>query len=282
MAQYLTSCPVGCDSRLEPTPMVLPEGRLLKCPDCGQLISQATEERYRESMMEFDDPKGTLPDAASRGRRFSLGKKWLDKISSLLKKPPSEIRLLDVGCSSGAFLQTAKALGFAAEGVEPAPRAAQTAKDTGLIVHCGYLQDIGFPPESFDAITLFEVIEHLREPAGLLMECRRILKPGGILLVGTGNTASWTVAFEKETWRYFRIENHGGHISFYNPFSIGKLAKRCDLQLARIDTQNVRLVEKGQTSPLLYRLSRIAGELLNVPAKLLGRGHDMQAYLRKS
>lgn len=262
--------------------MVLPEGPLLKCPDCGQLISQATEERYRESMMEFDDPKGTLPDAASRGRRFSLGKKWLDKISSLLKKPPSEIRLLDVGCSSGAFLQIAKNLGFAAEGVEPAPRAAQTAKDTGLIVHCGYLQDIGFPPESFDAITLFEVIEHLREPAGLLMECRRILKPGGILLIGTGNTASWTVAFEKETWRYFRIENHGGHISFYNPFSMGKLAKRCDLQLARIDTQNVRLVEKGQTSPLLYRLSRIAGELLNVPAKLLGRGHDMQAYLRKS
>ncbi|MHB1099557.1 MAG: class I SAM-dependent methyltransferase, partial [Burkholderiales bacterium] len=148
MAQYITSCPVGCDSGLESTPMTLPEGPLLKCPDCGQLISQATEERYRESMMEFDDPKGTLPDAASQGRRFSLGKKWLDKISSLLGKPPAEIRLLDVGCSSGAFLQIAKTLGFAAEGVEPAPRAAQAAKDSGLIVHCGYLQDIGFPPES--------------------------------------------------------------------------------------------------------------------------------------
>lgn len=44
----------------------------------------------------------------------------------------------------------------------------------------------------FDAITRFEVIEHLQHPAELLNECRRILRPGGILLVGTGNAASWS------------------------------------------------------------------------------------------
>ncbi len=281
MTRYIDSCPVGCRSEFAPTSLVLPEGPLLRCPECGQLVSQSTEERYLESMQEFDDPRGTLPDSASSSRRFALGKKWLDRISQLLQKSPRETRLLDVGCSSGAFLHTAKKLGFSVEGVEPAPKAAKAASDSGLPVHCGFLQDMSLPPESFDAITLFEVIEHLKDPSSLVRECRRILKPGGILLVGTGNAESWTVSSEKAGWEYFSITNHGGHVSFYNPISIRKLAESCGFETARIDTRNVRLVERHNASPALYRVSKFASELLNFPAKLSGKGHDMQSYFRK-
>ena len=121
----------------------------MRCPECGQLVSQCSEECYWQSMREFDDPRGTLPTADSTQRRFQQGSKWLRKISRLLEKPEQYTRLLDVGCSSGAFLSIAKQLGFDAEGVEPAPKAAQSAIQAGFRVHSGTLQSAGFTAGSF-------------------------------------------------------------------------------------------------------------------------------------
>jgi len=132
---YLQTCPVGCNAPLESTEYVLPEGALLRCTACGQMISQCTEAHYWESMQEFNDPQGTLPNLKSEARRFRRSKKFLDHIAVLLKQPPSQIRLLDVGCSSGAFLNTAVRLGFDAEGVVPGVmRAARTVPQDGGII----------------------------------------------------------------------------------------------------------------------------------------------------
>ena len=278
---YITSCPVGCNAPLQTTPIVLPEGALLRCTACGQWVSQCSEARYVLSMQEFDDPQGTLPTAESTARRFQLGSKWLGKIGQMLAQPAKEIRLLDVGCSSGAFLHIAMQLGYQAEGVEPATRAAQAAQAAGLKVHHGLLQDIGFAAQSFDAVTLFEVIEHLKEPLGLLKECRRILKPGGIMLIGTGNAASWTAAAMGSRWEYLHIDGHGGHVSFFNPASMALLAQRSGFALERIETRNVRFFEKGERPPVIYAAAKIAAELLNAPARLLGKGHDMAVFLRR-
>ena len=231
-------------------------------------------------MREFDDPRGTLPAADSTQRRFQQGRKWLRKISRLLEKPEQYTRLLDVGCSSGAFLAIAKQLGFDAEGVEPASKAAQSAIQAGFKVHSGTLQSAGFATGIFDALTLFEVIEHIKSPLELLKECRRILQPGGILLIGTGNSASWTAAVMKSRWQYFHIEHHGGHISFFNPLSMRLLAERTGFTLQRLETRNVLFYEKGDVPQPVYRLAKTASELLNLPARLLGKGHDLLAILR--
>ena len=278
---YISSCPVGCNAPLQTTSIVLPEGALLRCTSCGQWVSQCNEVRYVLSMQEFDDPQGTLPSAGSTARRFKLGGKWLGKIGQMLAKPAQEIQLLDVGCSSGVFLRIATQLGYQAEGVEPATRAAQAAQAAGLKVHHGLLQDIGFAAGSFDAVTLFEVIEHLKEPLSLLKECRRILKPGGVMLIGTGNAASWTAAAMGSRWEYLHIDGHGGHVSFFNPASMALLAQRSGFALEKIETRNVRFFEKGERPPAIYAAAKIAAELLNAPARLLGKGHDMAAFLRR-
>lgn len=281
-SRFLNICPVGCNAPLENTVYVLPEGALLRCCECGQLLSQCSEARYWESMREFNDPQGTLPKAGSESGRLRRSKKFLDRIAKLLGQPPCEIRLLDVGCSSGAFLHAAVKLGFRAEGVEPAPKAAATAQAAGLKVHHGLLQEAGYADGQFDAITLFEVIEHLQHPQDLLQECRRILRPGGILLVGTGNAASWSMAALGARWEYLHIAKHGGHVSFFTPHSIGTLARRSGFSVAAVRTRGVRFCEKGDCAKPVYRIAKLAGELLNIFAVMLGKGHDMAVYLKRT
>lgn len=278
---YIKACPVGCDSKLETTTLVLPEGALLHCPQCGQLISQCSEDQYWQSMQEFDTPAGTLPNNDSIDRRFHRNKKFLARISSSLQSTPANIRLLDVGCSSGSFLGTAVQLGYNAEGVEPAAQAAAAAQARGLKVRHGLLNEVAYSDGEFDAITLFEVIEHLREPLPLLQECHRILRPGGILLIGTGNAASWTASSTRESWAYFSIATHGGHISFFTPNSLKKLARATGFSAQRLDTRSVRFCEKKKCTEPRYTLLKIAAEIVNPLASLLDKGEDMAMYLRR-
>ncbi|MBI5437422.1 MAG: class I SAM-dependent methyltransferase [Nitrosomonadales bacterium] len=281
-SRFLNACPAGCNAPLEATPYILPEGALLRCSACGQLVSQCTSARYWQSMQEFDDSQGTLPKAGSESSRSRRSRKFLDRIANLLGQPPGEIRLLDVGCSSGAFLNSAVKLGFCAEGVEPAPKAAAAAHAAGLKVRQGLLHEAGYADEQFDAITLFEVIEHLQQPQELLRECRRILRPGGILLIGTGNAGSWSMSAMGARWEYLHIEKHGGHVSFFNPGSIASLAQHTGFSVEAIHTRGVRFCEKGDCAGSVYRIAKLAGELVNLLAASLNKGHDMAVYLKKS
>jgi len=279
---FVTACPVGCEAPLSATGIVLPEGPLLRCADCGQLVSQVTAARYWETMKQFDQPGYNQPGAPSQRERGSrVARRRLNAIAALLGRRPQDVRLIDVGCSRGHFVRTAADLGFRAEGVEPAPHIAAAARAAGLNVYTGLLEEQRFPERSFDAVTLFEVIEHLREPRKLLAECRRILKPGGVLLLSTGNTASWTVAAMGPRWDYFDIARDGGHISFFNPQSLRRLAAGCGFAVVRLQTARMKFHERGEVPAWRYTPGKIAAELLNYPARLLGKGHDLLAYLRR-
>jgi 2-polyprenyl-3-methyl-5-hydroxy-6-metoxy-1,4-benzoquinol methylase len=278
---YVTACPVGCSAPLVANDIELPEGRLRRCAECGQLLSRIGEDAYWRSMRQFDQREFNQPAPRELERRFKVARRRLDTISALLNKSPASLRVLDVGCSRGNFLAAGAKLGFYMEGVEPAANIAAAARAQGLRVHTGLLADIHLPPASFDAITLFEVIEHLKEPLPLLRECHRVLKPGGLLVLSTGNTASWTVAAIQERWDYFHIAKDGGHISFYNPRSVALLAARAGFAAERIETSRVKFHEKSDVARWRYVAGKLAAELLNLPARLAGRGHDMLAFLHR-
>ncbi|MBL7183339.1 MAG: class I SAM-dependent methyltransferase [Anaerolineae bacterium] len=79
-------------------------------------------------------------------------------------------RLLDVGCHIGVFLGIAQERGWAAWGIEPSRWAAREARGRGLQVIEGTLDDVHLAGESFDVITLWDVIEHLTDPLRELRE----------------------------------------------------------------------------------------------------------------
>lgn len=281
IAPYVTFCPVTCAARLEPTELILPEGPLRHCSDCGQLVSAASESRYQETMLDFNAPAFNTPAPHGLARRGAVGRRRLNTLTRLLNLAPAQTRLLDIGCSRGQFVECAMQGGFIAEGVEPAPTIAAAARAAGLNVRTGLLEQQGYADASFDAASMFEVVEHLRTPLPLLQECHRILKPGGLLLISTGNTASWTTAAMGARWDYFHMAKDGGHISFFNPRSLRKLAHRAGFRVERLETSRVKFHERSEASKLSYLLGKVAAELLNVPARIMDRGHDMLAYLRR-
>ncbi len=100
-------------------------------------------------------------------------------------------QLLDVGCGAGHFLDEMRgARGWQVRGVEPSAGAAQAAQDRGLDVYPGDLAAAGFPDGAFDAVTLWDVVEHLHDPQAVLSEVRRILRPGGALVLRTPSVDS--------------------------------------------------------------------------------------------
>ena len=96
--------------------------------------------------------------------------------------------ILDVGCGMGRFLEIAQAEGWVGQGLELFSGIAQkTSGRLGIKVHRGSILEADLPGKSFDLITLFDVIEHIGEPVRALEICKRILKPGGVLVLTTPN-----------------------------------------------------------------------------------------------
>ena len=274
-------CPVGCEAPLAPTDIVQPEGVLLRCAVCGQLASQISAEAYAQSMQAFDAADFNQPDARAAARRLRTARLRLARVAALLGRPPNGARLLDVGCSRGDFVAAAADFGFSAEGVEPAPHIAAAARAADRHVQTGWLEAQHYDDARFAAVSLFEVIEHLATPLPLLREIHRILAPGGILLVSTGNAASWTARALKGRWDYFRIEKDAGHVSFFNPRSLALAGQRTGFTVAQWDADRVRFAERGDVSAPVYAAAKFAGDLANLPAHWMRRGHNLLAFLRK-
>ncbi len=100
-------------------------------------------------------------------------------------------RFLEIGCGNGDHLATMREFGWNVQGIDADPNAVQAARQRGLPVTCGTIQQLGFAPASFDAIGMCHVIEHVDDPAEVLRVCRDLLAPGGRLVLVTPNIASF-------------------------------------------------------------------------------------------
>jgi len=117
-------------------------------------------------------------------------------------------RLLEVGCGSGGILETMAARGWQVTGQDFDEQAVRNARSKGLTVYHGDLQHQNFEDESFDAIVLSHVIEHVPDPRSLLRECRRILKIGGALVVITPNVSGRLHQVYGKNWLHLDPPRH--------------------------------------------------------------------------
>jgi 2-polyprenyl-3-methyl-5-hydroxy-6-metoxy-1,4-benzoquinol methylase len=242
------------------------------------LVSSCSKEHYEESNQTWDREEGTWPSEKDYPRLLKRRRRDINQIVSLLSKDYSDIRILDVGCSNGSSVHIANSLGLQAEGIDTSENAINDGIKRGLKLHVGLLKDVAFDSNSFDAITLYEVIEHLHDPYDLFIECARILRPNGVLLIGTGNADSFTRQIRKGKWHF--LNDHAGHVNLFSPKSLNILAPRTGFGVVKVVTYSVEIFEKHEVHAVLYRTAKLFGELLNIPAKLLNKGHQMEVYLK--
>ena len=114
-------------------------------------------------------------------------------------------RLLDVGCAYGFFLDTAQQAGWDVTGVELAAEAAASARDAfGVEVRAGALHDAHFPDAAFDAVTLWDCLEHTLDPVGVLHEVYRVLRPGGCCFMTVPDASTWIARAMGRHWFGYR------------------------------------------------------------------------------
>ena len=139
--------------------------------------------------------------------------------------------LLDVGCGTGAFLNVMKNASWKVTGLEPDETARQKARELyGLNLETSE-KFFGLPAESFDAITLWHVLEHVHDLHGYVDQLKKLLKPAGKLFIAVPNYTCYDEKIYKEFWAAYDVPRHLYHFS---PVSMKKLLSRHDLKIDTI------------------------------------------------
>ncbi|MBN2149101.1 MAG: class I SAM-dependent methyltransferase [Anaerolineales bacterium] len=117
-------------------------------------------------------------------------------------------RLLDVGSGSGDFLLEMRNAGWDVYGVDISPAACEATRKRGLETYNGQLFDVPFPDESFDLITMWDVLEHVHDPMGHLEHISRLLKPSGRFVVTLPNPEGLDLVVFKDLWAGLDFPRH--------------------------------------------------------------------------
>ncbi len=136
-----------------------------------------------------------------------------DKINLLLKFLPKKGNLLDIGAGTGDFLFAANASGWKTIGIEPNEQAKKLAISKGISFK-NSLQD--FENQSFDAITMWHVLEHIPNLDLHIQELKRLLKPNGIIIIAVPNFKSFDAKYYKQFWAAYDVPRHLWHFSKYS------------------------------------------------------------------
>jgi 2-polyprenyl-3-methyl-5-hydroxy-6-metoxy-1,4-benzoquinol methylase len=227
------------------------------CPGCGAAPdNQIAEEfglgvqRCRRCTVVFVSPRLPEPQHHYQGTREGIlrkygpvlrGEKGLNRdpnyreeLAAIARIQPAG-RLLDIGTHCGFFLRLARGMGWQLQGVEPSASAELAREFFGLDVLRGYLEDLALPSDSYDVVTIIDVVEHLEEPGRLLSEVFRVLRPGGIVFIKTPNARYnlFKYLLIRRVLRLQRVEVFDAkeHVVQFTRETLGQLLERAGLEV---------------------------------------------------
>lgn len=240
---------------------------LVQCADCAQVFHRRiltddwNEIRFSrwmsaEAMVEYERRLAAVSPTATR--RFESARQQVahvlrvEKLTRPLRAPGEPPRVLDFGCGWGTFVAACRHFGFDALGVDrAAPRL-----ENAVVPILASLEDLaGKPP--FHAVTLFEVLEHLDEPAEILEQLRTLLGRGGILVLETPDCHGVTgIRSRRDYLKIHPLE----HINAFTHETLRSIAERRGFACigrgaAHVHTDRVRML-RTEARHLLRRDGR--------------------------
>lgn len=152
--------------------------RFLACASCG---------------LEFADPMRAWSAGHYPDEEYGLAFDHLHALELLDGLPP--LRLLEIGCAEGAFLARAAALGHRVTGLDFTVRAVEEAQARGLDARVGDVAALRAalePGDRFQAVVMFQIIEHLCDPAAVFRDIASVVAPRALLIVGCPSDRRYT------------------------------------------------------------------------------------------
>jgi 2-polyprenyl-3-methyl-5-hydroxy-6-metoxy-1,4-benzoquinol methylase len=223
--------------------------RLARCLSCSLVWLDnppRPEEMGEHYGPDYDRSVAAAGDAPER---------WRGRVE-VIAQHKSGGSLLDLGCSSGGFLQAMRSPSWRLHGIEMSHAVAKRAESaTGAQVFVGDILDAPFGPASFDVITCFHVFEHLYEPQAVLRKIAEWLKPGGIFYVMVPNIDSAGARIFGSYWYALELPRHLYHFS---PKSLGNLANSLGLEQVLL-TKNREIFLENSVRYLLDDMFQRAG-----------------------
>jgi len=183
---------------------------VVECERCG--LMRTTPRPTRAQLSEYY-PTDYHPYASE------VPGKWRGAVRRLLGDdtpvPPQRAgRLLEIGAASGTFLLQMQQRGWEVTGLEwDAAAAARAAERTGARVAAGDAAEASFPPEAFDLVCAWMVLEHLEEPRQALERIWQWLRPGGWLAFSVPDAGGWQFRRFGGDWYALDLPRHLHHFT---------------------------------------------------------------------
>ena len=200
------------------------------------------------------------------------------------KTLPDNVKYLEVGCGSGASVKSATDLGWKAVGIDIDPELIGTGKEQhGADLRCGTLLNVGFEKQSFDFIRLRDVIEHLPNPYEIMLEIKRLLRPGGICLIVAPNEAAmvnrirYSLGFKHKMVAYAEPPHH---IHGFDTKTLKMILKRVDFNILMTKT-TIPADPEYVTSNNMRSANQITLVSLWKLARTIGMGNFLVAWIQK-
>jgi SAM-dependent methyltransferase len=268
-----------CESP-EPHKLLFRDGKWFWiCPACDFIF-------VHDIYPEFGSDTSYLNHTGKLADRVGIKHKQEKDYKRLLaefERHRSSNRLLEVGCAAGIFLARAAEDGWQCSGVDVLPEVVRLARENrGLDVRTGELADAGFSDGEFDVVYMNEVIEHIVDPVALMREVHRVLRPGGIALLRTGNARSWSARLRGRRWHYYRFQGPF-HIRFYSPKAARSLARATGFASVQTRTRGFAFLESAEARGHWFRpFMQIAQSLISPVAGLVGAGHRLTMKFQRA
>jgi len=191
---------------------------LARCSACGTAVTLAPP----PGPEAYETPSPRL------GRVAAPVLARFDRARLSLLGPARGGSLLDVGAGRGRFVAAAQHAGWAASGIEPSERGvAAAAAVYGVGLERGTVSDAS---GTYDAVTLWHVLEHVEDPGAALAHVASLVAPGGALLVGVPNLASVQARIGGERWFHLDLPRHRTH---FTPTGLRALLERHGFTVVR-------------------------------------------------
>ena len=292
--------PCECCGKSDFLPLLLRDDETLvvRCKSCQLEFvnplpeTSIMENSYQSKMVSADPDQGYFSEyiLERQKREKSFSRLYNKRLRLIETYNPNKGNLLDLGCGAGFFVKSAIDRGWNGHGLELLPEYVQYAQEKLGIPQIiqGSLDDsLSFDAGTFDVITLWDLIEHLRHPLTCLKKINRVTKPGGHLVIWTPNVKN--SIFVKEQWLSYGIHQH---FYFFSKNSLQQILNKAGFKIKYLKTNKSKkgLFNRNGTQPfkennkpdntigkLYYSIKRDMRNTLN-PLTYVGPLFDLAGY----